>query len=698
MLKKITLILFVFLSSALTLWGNGVGIINSENSTTLKLIASEVSVVVENQVAITSSKQTFRNDFGSDSKFKYAFPLPEGASATELKWFKNGIWETAIISVEPQDTTLPGGGGGGSIDHNLTQYLGLTPLYFNFDDALLADSIISIELTYVQLLNYDFGKVSFLYPNDYHLIQSTPLEIQSFLFNLTSSRTIVDIEIQSHAGQALTNDGTNASVGLLFSELAADKNYEVNYSLSTEEFGLFGFSTMLHDSLVFDREDGTGFFTFVAEPNPENGSDIINKVFTLIIDKSGSMSGDKIAQARSAAQFIVNNLNEGDRFNIVDFSTEVHSFRNTHVVNTIENRNAALDYIESIDAVGWTNISDALTSSISQFSSANDSTANIIVFFTDGEATRGITSTDGILNQVQTEVEQNETDLTIFSFGIGSGANRQLLTQLANNNNGISEFLENAEVEEVITRFYLKIKSPVLINTEITFSQDNIKELYPNPLQSLYKGQQMIVSGRYTKSSETIITLSGSAFGKPVEYNYTLNLSDSSVAKYQFLPKIWAKQKIENLMVQYYSLNEGSTEADILKEQILTLSLAYGIITEFTSFSEDVTEIEEENLVKGDALIVDNFKILGNYPNPFNPSTKISFSVGLEFNDVVTIKIYNSIGQLVRILTINVNGMGIYEVTWDGLMNNGETASSDVYIYTVDFGNRILASKMLLIK
>ncbi|MEN8194309.1 MAG: FlgD immunoglobulin-like domain containing protein, partial [Bacteroidota bacterium] len=164
------------------------------------------------------------------------------------------------------------------------------------------------------------------------------------------------------------------------------------------------------------------------------------------------------------------------------------------------------------------------------------------------------------------------------------------------------------------------------------------------------------------------------------------------------LPKIWAKQKIEYLMVQYFSLNYGSPEAEVLKEQIMTLSLAYGIITEFTSFSGDVTGIEEEALTTDKNLIVDDFRILGNYPNPFNPSTKITFSVGLKFYDVVTIKIYNSIGQLVRVLTLAVNGQGIYEVTWDGLMTNGEAASSDVYVYTVDFGNRILAGKMLLLK
>ncbi|MEN8194419.1 MAG: VWA domain-containing protein, partial [Bacteroidota bacterium] len=373
MSRKITFLFVLLVTSSSILWGNGVGIINSENPTVFQLISSEVVVEVESQVAIITAKQTFKNNFGEATKFKYAFPLPEGASATSLRWYKNSIWEDAIIVAEPQDTTLPGGGTGGVVAYSLKEYLGLTPLYFEFDDELLADSTIIIELKYVQLLKYDFGNVSFAYPNNYQLIQNQPILIQKFEFDLISSRTIEDITLQSHVNHSSTNDGNNANLILQIDDQPADKNYEVLYSLSTNEFGLFGFSTMLPDSLVFDKEEGTGFFTFVAEPNPESSTKIIDKVFTLIIDKSGSMSGDKIVQARSAAEFIVNNLNEGDRFNIIDFESVVYSFRTTHVANTLENRDAALNYITSIQSGGGTNISGSLETAISQFSTANDS-------------------------------------------------------------------------------------------------------------------------------------------------------------------------------------------------------------------------------------------------------------------------------------------------------------------------------------
>ena len=171
MLKNFTFLLGALLINSITLLGNGVGIIDSENPTLLKLISSGVFVDVENQVAVITARQTFKNDLGSDAEFTYAFPLPEGASAVNLRWYQDGIWKNATIAAEPQDTVLPGGGGG-EVAYNLKEYLGPSPLYFEFKEALQSDSLIIIELKYVQLLGYEFGNVSFTYPNNYLLIQN----------------------------------------------------------------------------------------------------------------------------------------------------------------------------------------------------------------------------------------------------------------------------------------------------------------------------------------------------------------------------------------------------------------------------------------------------------------------------------------------------------------------------------------------
>ncbi|MBK6773501.1 MAG: VWA domain-containing protein [Ignavibacteria bacterium] len=178
----------------------------------------------------------------------------------------------------------------------------------------------------------------------------------------------------------------------------------------------------------------------------------------MILDRSGSMSGTKIVQAKNAAAYIVNNLNPGDKFNIVDFETNVYSFRNRHVPYSVQTRDSALTYIQNISASGSTNISGAYSTAVPHFNAANDSTANIIIFLTDGLPTVGITQTTQLLAHVRNLILTTETKIFLYSFGIGTDVDQQLLTLMSSQNNGFAEFLLNDQVEERITNFYRRIK------------------------------------------------------------------------------------------------------------------------------------------------------------------------------------------------------------------------------------------------
>ena len=694
MLKKIFLLIFTLIT---LVYANGVAVVNGSAPQYLDLVSSFVSVEVENQVAVTTTKQSFVNHIGGSTNFKYAFPLDEQASAVSLRWFIHGEWHTASFSSAPQDTSLTGGEGE-SPDESLQNYLGSTPLYFAISETLENDSLVVVELTYVEFLPYEFGNVSYSYPNDYSLIQDTAIDTQNFSFEVSSERNIDSLDIQDHSSATVENNGNTASIVLELNSSVADQNYEVTYSLALDELGLFGLSTFLADSLVPDSAM-QGFFTFVAEPDPGESTTVINKVFTLIIDRSGSMSGTKIVQARNAATFIVDHLNEGDKFNIVDFSGDVTAFRTEHVEFNISNKDSAFEYINNLVADGMTNISGAFSEAIPQFSGATDSTANIIIFFTDGRATSGIRHTDGILSHVQGLVTTSETNMSIFTFGIGSNTNEQLLTLLATEHNGLVEFLGDDELEERITKFYLKIQNPVLLNTEMSFLPAIADETYPSPLPNLYIGQQMIVAGRYSTPGLVTINLSGDAFGQAVNYAYDLQLADSTVEKNQFLPKIWAKKKIEYLLVEYYSNASGSEAAEEIKQSIVALSVQFGVITPFTSFSatDPYTDIEEIDEALSESMVSD-YELLGNYPNPFNPSTMIKFFVHSDLSELVRINIYDLSGKLIRVLLVNVIGVGNYEAFWDGNDMKGLSVPSGTYIYVLDAKDHVLSGKMTLLK
>ncbi len=694
---KKSIVTILFLSAIFTrTFATGVAIVDISKAIYLKLMDNAIRVDVDNQVAIVTTTQTFKNYFNSAKKVKYAFPMPENGSAIQLDFYVNGHWYTAKFSASPQDTTLPHSGE--QIDANLREYLGDTPLFYNIEYEVPAGGNLIVRLKYVQLLTYKFGNVHFTYKGDYRLLQTAPVDKQSFDFFLNSDRTINELRFVDLQADSTFNDGHHAELHFSIYEQVPKYDFRIRYQLAANELGLFSMSTFLPDSTVPDK-GVPGFFTFVAEPDPSENASVIKKVFTLIVDRSGSMSGSKIEQARDAAKFIVNNLNEGDKFNIIDFANQASSFRDTHVEYNQANRDSALDYIDGFIAYGGTNITQAFDLAIPQFKDSDDSTANIIIFFTDGLPTFGITDISELLYHINQLIEQNHVKVSIFDFGIGDDANKQFLASLAKEHNGTADFLGDEELESQITNFYLTIRNPVLLNTQIAFAPAGlIREVYPQSLPNLYKGQQLIASGRYSEPADVSVTLRGTAFGKAVEYTYSLHLSDSTARKYQFLTKIWAKQKIEDLLLEYYSYDENSTEAALLKEEIIGISMNFGVLSPFTSFS-GATGMENREIIKATAHHPQQFELLANYPNPFNPSTTIRFRINFPWHGLVLIKIYDSQGKLVRVLALQVNQSGLYRVVWDGRLNNGQPAASGTYVYIVNFGNEaVLAGKMILIK
>lgn len=638
---------------------NGVAVVDAGDGTYLQLTASFVSVTVENQIAITKTTQVFKNQFSSAKHITYAFPMPASASAVKLRRQSNGLWYEANLGANAQDTILPGGGGGTETNPALKNYLGNFPLYFTVLESVEPNTTITIELTYVELLPYKNGVVTCSYPAKYTSIQPDALGTQQFDFQLSSGRKIEQLTCVSHPGTPVTLSDYEGSLSKTIVSSTASDNFRVEYRLSAGDLGLFDFSVFLSDTPGCDNY-GNGFCAFVVEPNPNPNADIIPKVFTLIIDKSGSMYGSKMQQAKEAASFIVDNLNIGDKFNIVAFDNTISSFEDDHVDYDASTHQAALDYISTIASGGSTNISGAFSTAIPQFSNDLGETYNIIIFFTDGNPTAGITSTSGILNLISGLVTTVEKELTIFTFGVGEDVNKPLLTTIALENNGVAQFLDNNELASSISNFYQTVRNPVLLNTAVAFEPNVIYETYPIDMPNLYKGSQMIVVGRYNEPGPVNALFSGTAFGAPVSYHYPIQLTDKDSLKYRFLPKIWAKQKAAHLLQLYYASTNPS-EKETLEAEIKNLSTCYGVVTDLTSFVDNtgggtISTLEIPNQEEGASPV----RINTVSPNPVSDQTKLYFSLTEDFVGDVTIELRDMTGRLAGSWVFPVSGAGDY--------------------------------------
>ena len=682
-----SLLLLLFLVGQL--WAHGVAVLDATQCTYLPLRSVATDVQIENQVAQVSARAVFRNQGVQDAVVKYAFPLPDGASATRLRWFIEGAWHEASFAPTPQDTTMP---GEDDMHYTLRQYLGENPVYYEINDPVQVDSLLIVELDYVELLPYNNGTVSWTFPADYHLLQTAPLVSQELELSLFSEREITALWLNDDYVCDSQNDGHEAGIQMTRTACYSNVDYEVGYQLSSDDLGLFALSTMLPDSLIPDEGMG-GYFTFIAEPDPEDQGSVIEKVFTLVIDCSGSMSGNKIVQARQAASYIVNNLNEGDRFNLIGFSSTITSFSADHVEFNPTTQSQALTWIGERYAAGGTFISGVLQEAVQQYDDESNETANIIIFFTDGQPTVGIINEQNILTLVSDEIESLQAPVYLFPFGIGHDVNHSLLGNLAQQNNGLVQFVEDSELEVCITDFYNLIRYPVLLSPSIVFDGCEVNEVYPIDLPNLYMGRQLLVSGRHS-GGPCSIALHGTVYGEVINYTYNLTMSDEDVENRRFLTKIWAAQKIEYLTALYYTYDEDSQEAQELEEEITALSIAYGVLSEFTSFGEEV-DVEEPAQHLTTPL---GFVLKGNHPNPFNPSTTINFEVTRPFTGAAVLRIYNMMGQLVRELRVLVNGTGEYTLVWDGRDTHGVPVASGSYVYTLNVNDALAGGKMTLLR
>jgi subtilisin family serine protease len=116
-----------------------------------------------------------------------------------------------------------------------------------------------------------------------------------------------------------------------------------------------------------------------------------------------------------------------------------------------------------------------------------------------------------------------------------------------------------------------------------------------------------------------------------------------------------------------------------------------------TAYSDSLFLIQAPVAVEPEGVTAaPRFALLGNAPNPFNPSTTIRFEIGTP--GPVTLRIYSAAGRLVRTLVREPLSSGRYRTIWNGQDDRGATVGSGVYVYQISSQGRTIARKMTLLK
>src|SRR6266545_841226 len=330
-------------------------------------------------------------------------------------------------------------------------------------------------------------------------------------------------------------------------------------------------------SLVTDHPAGEdGYFMLLLAPGAAAQTEALRRDVAAVIDVSGSMSGEKLNQAKAALIQLLGTLREQDRFRLVAFSGAVRRYATGWTAATAENRRDATAWIRSLEAEGGTNIAGALAEALTD--APAEEALGVVVFLTDGLPTAGDTDPERIAERA----EQGRGRFRLFAFGVGDDVNTFLLDRLTERARGTTEYVRpGQDIERAVGTLAAKVASPVL--TDLTLVAGQGVELYdvqPGNLPDLFAGDELVVFGRYrgAGSGERSVTVRGRRNGRQEQFSTVLTDREGVAARY--IEQLWAARKAGALSREIRLHGQTSELIEALKQ----LALRHGILTEYTAY------------------------------------------------------------------------------------------------------------------
>lgn len=576
-------ILFILLLTGVvqSVYAQGIVITNAPRNTQLQNIRIEkhhVNVTIDNQLATTKIDQVFANPNNRQLEGTYIFPLADEVAVSDFVLYINGKPVKAELLAKDRARSIYEGIVRSMQDPALLEYVG-TRAFKARVFPIPPRGERRIQLEYSQVIKTDSGLARYTYPLRTDQFTQQPTGSLAVSIDIKSKHGLKTIYSPSHEVAVNRKDDNRANISYEGTDVQVLRDFACYYSLSDKDFGI---------DLITHREDvdEDGYFMLLISPKfAVNKKEIVETDFIFILDRSGSMKGKKIEQAKKALRFCINNLNDGDRFNLITFNTDVDPF-SERLDSVKKIRKDALAFVDGIVANGGTNINGALQAALEE--KPDPKRPRIIVFLTDGEATVGVTDTPNILKNVSVA---NNDKSRIFVFGVGYDVNVDLLDKMSAQNSGTRHYVKPEEdLEIAISSFYTKVSEPVLVNLDLDIRNIKLKDFYPKKLPHLFRGSQLTVLGRYVGTGETDLVLSGDINGKTHEFSNKTEFPRQQ-SDHQFMPRLWAQRKVAYL-VDEIRLNGENKE---LSEEITRLSEKYGIMTPYTSFL--VTEEQTQGRV-----------------------------------------------------------------------------------------------------
>lgn len=571
-------LLTVGLALGLAASANGAGTLTPKGSPDqpIQIRDHHLEVTLNNGFARSEVTQTFFNPNDKDLEAVYRFPLPKSASLSEVSMTLGEREIHGEVVEKTKAQTIYENEKYAGNDAGLATKNG----YQSFDfrvHPVRAKSETRLRIVYYQPLEVDTGIGRFVYP----LEDGGTDEVAASFWNPTNEK----VEGMFSAAIELKSAWPVADVRVpgFEKETVTDKLDAGHYKVRVEkkDHSLNGdlvFYYRLADDLpgrvelipFRANESGQGTFMLVVTPGLDlkpltGGAD-----YVFVLDTSGSMAG-KLRVLTDGVSRVLGKMSPNDRYRIVTFSTSAADLTGGWKQADEANVRQTLKQIAALQSNGSTNLYDGLMMAMKDLDADR---ATSVVLVTDG-----VTNT-GIVDPVEFHKLTKSHDIRIFGFLLGNSANWPLMRTVCDASGGFYAGVSNADdIMGQIMQAKSKVLHECLHDVELNISGVKTSETTGLMPGKIYRGQQLVMFGRYDGAGEAELVLKARMTGEDKVYRTKFRFPEKDGANPE-LERLWAMDQIEQHELR---ANTGVMPASESDSVIADLGVKYQLVTDQTS-------------------------------------------------------------------------------------------------------------------
>jgi len=601
--RRLGWLMLVGLGLMVTAWpaqAQGIVVGRDGRPVMLTLRDHRVEADVRERLAVVTVEHAFQNTGSATVEGTFLFPLPPDAQISEFSMTVDGqVMEGELLSADEARAIYED-----IVRRSLDPALLEMADYRTFRARVFPippGATRTITLRYDATLPLEGRTATFRYPLQGSLTyraagrpgrQPRAPRREAERDGPAAGQTLIHVQIETETGVRNVYSPSHGVDVRRHSDRRAQAVFESDAVLDGREFVLYynldpndvGATLLAHRPY----SDRAGYFMLLLDPPVDlDEGQIQPQDVVFVLDTSGSMRGEKMAQARDALRYCLNHLGRRDRFGIIAFSTDVDAFRD--VLRPASSRDDALYFVDGLEANGGTNINEALMAAAGLLS---DSDNGLIVFLTDGLPSIGETNEGRIRANVH---QATGGRVRVFSFGVGYDVNTRLLDGLSGASGAFADYISPEErIEQRVGAFFDKVRYPVMTDLDLAVDGADVYAVVPGALPPLYKGQQLVVAGRYRRPGEATVTLRGTFEGERTVRRYTFRLAERE-RKRDFVARLWATRRVGQLLEEIRLHGENKE----LKDEVVALAREFGLVTPYTSYL-----VQEEEVMAADTRFV----------------------------------------------------------------------------------------------